>query len=178
MKTWADLITDVHLEILLRLIAATCAGMVIGLNRDLHDKPMGMRTLGLVSLGSAVVVLAGSDLGDLTIHRDAASRIIQGVLTGLGFLGAGVILREPERLEIHGLTTAATVLIAATFGVSAGLGEWFLTFVGTVIALALLVFGKSVEHFFGRALKRPKGSSKASDEEIQRGESDRRDRAP
>ncbi len=79
--------------------------------------------------------------------------MIQGILTGLGFLGAGVILREANKLEIHGLTTAATVLIAATFGITAGLGEWFLTFVGTVMALTLLVFGKPVERFFGRALK-------------------------
>ena len=179
MKTWADIITPVHLEMLLRLLAATFAGMVIGLNRDLHDKPMGMRTLGLVSLGSAIVVLAGSTIGDLNVHQDAASRVIQGVLTGLGFLGAGVIMREPDRMEVHGLTTAATVLIAATFGISAGLGEWFLTFAGATIALALLVFGKPLEFLFGRLL----GSSShhegaGSDEVIQPAKSDHRHEGP
>ncbi len=130
MVTLPDLITDAHMEMLLRLLAAMFAGMAVGLNRDLHDKPIGMRTLGLVSLSSAVVVLAGSSFGDLHFRQDAASRVIQGILTGLGFLGAGVILREEKKLQVHGLTTAATVLAAATFGITAGLGAWFLTFVG------------------------------------------------
>ena len=73
-----------------------------------------MRTLGLVSLGSAMVVLVGSSYGDLHFQQDAASRVIQGILTGLGFLGAGVIMREEDKLEVHGLTTAATVIIAAS----------------------------------------------------------------
>jgi putative Mg2+ transporter-C (MgtC) family protein len=177
MKNWADLITPVHLEMLLRLISATFAGMVIGLNRDLHDKPMGMRTLGLVSLSSAIVVLAGSTIGDLDVHQDAASRVIQGILTGLGFLGAGAILREPEKMQVHGLTTAATVLIAATFGISAGLGEWFLTFGGAVIALTLLVFGTPVEQFFTRMLKQ-RDRAEASDEKIQSRKSHDRNGAP
>ena len=150
MPSW---ITADHLEMSLRLGAAMFAGMAIGLNRDLHGKPIGMRTLGLVSLSSAIVVLAGSTYGDLHFHQDAVSRVIQGILTGLGFLGAGVILREESKLEVHGLTTAATVLIAATFGITAGLGAWFLTFAGTLLALMLLVFGKPVEHVFNRALK-------------------------
>jgi putative Mg2+ transporter-C (MgtC) family protein len=177
MVTLAEMITDDHMEMLLRLIAAMLAGMVIGLNRDLHDKPIGMRTLGLVSLGSAVVVLGGSSYGDLHFQQDAASRVIQGILTGLGFLGAGVIMREEDKLEVHGLTTAATVMIAASFGITAGLGAWFLTFVGAVMALTLLVFGKALERVVYRALKSEKSGTRSHDE-IETAERHKADREP
>ena len=177
MVTLPDLITDAHMEMLLRLLAAMFAGMAVGLNRDLHGKPIGTRTLGLVSLSSAVVVLAGSSFGDLHFQQDAASRVIQGILTGLGFLGAGVILREEKKLQVHGLTTAATVLAAATFGITAGLGAWFLTFVGTVMALTLLVFGKAVERVFHRALKGHDGEA-GSNDEVQPAQNDKAGREP
>jgi putative Mg2+ transporter-C (MgtC) family protein len=141
-----------QVEMVLRLLLAMMSGMVIGLNRDLHDKPIGMRTLGLVSLASALVVLAGSAYGHVHFEEDAVSRVIQGVLTGIGFLGAGVILRRQGRSEVQGLTTAATVWIAAALGVTAGVGAWFITLVGDALALALLVFGKPVERTFNRLL--------------------------
>src|SRR5215467_6692627 len=77
MDTW---------EITIRLGAATLAGVALGLNRDLHHKPTGVRTPGLVGLGSAVAVVAEGDPG-------AVSRVVQGVVTGIGFLGAGVTMR-------------------------------------------------------------------------------------
>ena len=89
-----DLADRELLETAFRLLVATLAGMAIGLNRDLHDKPVGMRTLGLVSLSSALVVLSATGYGSLHYGEDAASRIIQGLLTGVGFLGAGVILHD------------------------------------------------------------------------------------
>ncbi|WP_210483254.1 MgtC/SapB family protein [Microvirga antarctica] len=179
MITWPDVITDEHLEILLRLGAAMLAGMTIGINRDLHGKPIGVRTLGLVSLSSAIVVLAGSSYGDLRFDQDAVSRVIQGILTGLGFLGAGVILREESRLQVHGLTTAATVMAAATFGITAALGAWFLTFTGTVLGLTLLVFGKTLERAISHALKPHKPDlSVRLGEEIEPREGNRTERDP
>ena len=86
-----------QIEMSLRLCAATIAGMVVGINRDIHDKPIGMRTLGLVSLGSAIVVLAGSVYEGIHFGQDSASRVIQGIMTGLGFLGAGVDPAGPEQ---------------------------------------------------------------------------------
>ena len=65
--------------------------------------------------------------------QDAVSRVIQGIMTGLGFLGAGAILRERNEMQVHGLTTAATVWIAAGLGVTAGLGAWFITIAGTLV---------------------------------------------
>lgn len=102
------------IEAALRLVVATLAGMAIGLNRDLHNKPVGMRTLGLVSLGSALALLSATSFGKLEYDQDAVSRVIQGLLTGVGFIGAGVVLHDKSRMKIHGLTTAATVWVAST----------------------------------------------------------------
>lgn len=141
-----------HLTILLRLVVATFAGMAIGLNRDKQNKPIGMRTLALVSLSAAAVVLTGTVYGEEQFHQDALSRVVQGVLTGVGFLGAGVIMRGKDNIEVHGLTTASTVWIAAALGVTSGLGAWFITFVGTAIALLLLSLGKQLEYSLLRLL--------------------------
>ena len=84
-------------DIALRLVAATVAGGTIGLNRDLHGKPIGVRTLGLVCLGCATAIIAVYDIGNGQPDPNAASRVMQGVLTGIGFLGGGdgVVLGQP-----------------------------------------------------------------------------------
>src|SRR5262245_10908865 len=105
-----------HVEILVRLSCALVCGVVIGLNRDLHGKPAGVRTFGLVSLGSAVVILAS--LQASPENADAMSRVLQGILTGIGFLGAGVILHRTDPVRVAGLTTAAAVWITAGLGVA------------------------------------------------------------
>lgn len=152
---------DYHaqIEILLRLCAAAMAGMAIGLNREIHSKPIGMRTLGLVSLGASVVVLSGSAYEGFHYAQDAVSRVIQGILTGLGFLGAGAILYGKDRQEVQGLTTAATVWIAAALGVTAGLGLWFITIAATGLALFLLVPGRHLETRLIRIFRRPDRSN-------------------
>ena len=129
----------------LRLCGATIAGMLIGINRDIHNKPIGMRTLGLVGLGSAIVILSGSVYEGLHFGQDAVSRVVQGIMTGLGFLGAGAILRGRDQMQVQGLTTAATVWIAAGLGVTAGLGAWFITIAGTLVTLFLLTYGTRLE---------------------------------
>ncbi len=158
MGEWLPWILVDHadqIEILLRLCVATIAGMAVGINRDIRNKPIGMRTLALVSLGSAIVILSGSVYEGLHFDQDAVSRVIQGILTGLGFLGAGSILRGKDGTEVQGLTTAATVWIAAGLGVTAGLGAWFITIAGTVVTLILLTYGTRLEvrlvRIFGRS---------------------------
>ncbi len=94
-------------EITLRLGNAALAGNLIGLNRDLHGKPIGLKTLGLVGLATAMVVMAADPSGDTSKLSDAASRTVQGILTGIGFLGAGVIVRAEHHFRIRGLTSAA-----------------------------------------------------------------------
>jgi putative Mg2+ transporter-C (MgtC) family protein len=143
--SWLSVEYADQIEMTLRLCGATIAGMLIGINRDIHNKPIGMRTLGLVGLGSAIVILSGSVYEGLHFGQDAVSRVVQGIMTGLGFLGAGAILRGRDQMQVQGLTTAATVWIAAGLGVTAGLGAWFITIAGTLVTLFLLTYGTRLE---------------------------------
>ncbi len=119
------------LEAGIRVLAAAVAGLLIGLERERLDKTAGLRTLALVSSGCAIFVVTAAIAAPTEIVRLAA-----GAVTGIGFLGAGVILQE--RGQVLGLTTAATVWTAAALGVSAGLGALPITAIGTVLALFLL----------------------------------------
>ncbi|MET0667481.1 MAG: MgtC/SapB family protein [Methyloceanibacter sp.] len=131
------------LDIFLRLGAAVAAGMLIGLNRDMADKPIGMRTLGLVALGAALASLAVIEVKDLADHPDALSRVvqgaIQGIMAGISFIGAGVILRDRENKTVEGLTTAATVWVTAALGIACGLGAWGIAGVALALSLGLLL---------------------------------------
>lgn len=130
-----------ELDDVLRLLVAATTGLLIGIDRDVSGKPVGMRTLSLVSLGAALVSIAAIEFQNLRDHPDALSRVVQGVitgvLTGVGFIGAGVILRDRDAKTVHGLTTAATVWIAAGLGIACALGAWLL--VGAAIAITLLI---------------------------------------
>ena len=142
------------IDIVLRLAAAAAVGMVIGLNRDLSGKPTGMRTLGLVALGSAVVALATTTLPLVATQPDAQSRVvqgvIQGVLTGIGFLGAGAVLRDRSGMEVRGLTTAAAVWVTAALGIACALASWVVVVAGVAIALALLVLVRPLDRWIER----------------------------
>jgi putative Mg2+ transporter-C (MgtC) family protein len=148
-------------EMGLRLLAATAAGVALGLNRDLRGKPTGVRTLGLVALGSALVTVAALDAqigaGRLSDHPDAASRVVQGViqgiLSGIGFIGAGVILHDQSRRRVRGLTTAAAVWVTAGIGIVCGLGAWSVVGIAMALVLAVLVFGGWAERTFQRLVK-------------------------
>jgi putative Mg2+ transporter-C (MgtC) family protein len=132
---------DSSIEIALRLVAATLAGGVIGLNRDLHGKPTGVRTMGLVGLGSALIVVAAGLVGG----NGDATRAVQGIVTGIGFLGAGVIVKDSTSDRIHGLTTAASIWLTAALGVTCGLGHWVLALVATVLSFIVLMLGGRFE---------------------------------
>ena len=134
---------------LLRLLAAALVGVILGWPRQMSEKPIGMRTLGLVSLGAAMVTVVALRYPALAGHPDAVSRILQGIVQGLtvgvGFIGAGVILRDTSTNKVHGLTTATTVLIAAALGIACGLGDWLVAGVGLVLALIILIVLKRFE---------------------------------
>jgi putative Mg2+ transporter-C (MgtC) family protein len=132
-------------EVALRLLAGTVAGMVIGIDRAQMGRGTGVRTLGLVGLGTA----AATAIFDATGHEDAASRVVQGLVTGIGFLGAGVIVRRPNDVFPRGLTTAASVWITAALGAAAGAGVWTVVGTGVVVAFLLLAVGPRVEKLFG-----------------------------
>ena len=139
-------------EVILRLGVATLAGGLIGLNRDLHGKPIGLKTLGLVGLATALVMAMTDQTADTGKFSDAASRITQGVLTGIGFLGAGVIVREKQHFRVRGLTSAASVWLAACVGTACGLGHWRIVATALSIALLLLTFGQRTERWLHHAL--------------------------
>ena len=141
-------------DIVIRLLAAAAAGGLVGLNRDLAQKPIGVRTLGLVSLGAATVSVATIQVQGMAENADAMSRvvqgIIQGIMAGISFIGAGVILRNAQAGTVEGLTTAATVWVAAALGIACGLGAWRTVTVATILALVLLVMVAWVERLYER----------------------------
>jgi putative Mg2+ transporter-C (MgtC) family protein len=133
-------------EIVLRLGAATLAGGLIGLNRDLHSKPIGLRTLGLVGLAAAMIVVLAQSSGT------PDTRLIQGILTGVGFLGAGVIIHADQNSRIRGLTSAACTWLTACIGIMCGAGQWKIVTVGLVITFIVLIAGGRAEAWLHRAL--------------------------
>ena len=149
-------------EIVLRLTVATLVGCVIGLNRDLRGKPAGLRTHSLVTLGSALLALAILHMSATGggAPGDALSRVIQGIVTGIGFLGAGVIIRDPAG-HVRGLTTAATIWISASLGVVCGIGYWLPVMVAMILIFLVLLFGGPLELFVGRLLGRTSGDSQS-----------------
>ncbi|HEU5019782.1 MAG TPA: MgtC/SapB family protein [Pseudolabrys sp.] len=134
----------VEIDEILRLCIATLVGIAIGFNRELRGKPLGMRTLALVALGAAIASTTAIHFGSLSEYPDALSRVvqgvIQGVLTGIGFIGAGVVLHDRQTATVRGLTTAATVWIAAALGISCALADWVVVTTGVVLTL-LVLFG-------------------------------------
>ena len=146
-------------DIVLRLGAAILIGGAIGLNRELHHKSTGLRTLGLVALGSALAVLAVSQDAQADV-----SRVIQGVITGVGFIGAGVILHRPTGgKRVHGLTTAATIWVTAAMGVLCALAAWRILVVAVVLVFLLLVFGGPIEKWCHKRLGSAGGVDQGDD---------------
>ncbi|MEA2434338.1 MAG: putative Mg2+ transporter-C (MgtC) family protein [Actinomycetota bacterium] len=145
-----DIPTLTTAELVLRILVAAALGGVIGLERELSDQPAGLRTHILVVLGSCLFTLVGAYglsafAGNDQVNLDP-TRVAAQVVSGIGFLGAGAILREG--LNIRGLTTAATLWVTAAIGVAVGLGYWVGASVTTVTGIAALVGLKRVERMF------------------------------
>ena len=151
-------------EITIRLGSATLVGSLLGLNRELRGKPAGLRTNALVSLGSALLMLtaiAVSATQDGEIDAAVLSRTIQGIITGIGFLGAGVIIRDASSTKVHGLTTAALIWLVSALGILCGVGVWPPVLVGTGLTLLILIFGRPLEKALHRRF--PKLTEKDSE---------------
>src|ERR671917_1703578 len=129
-------------HVIVRLVAATILGAVVGIQRERAGKPAGLRTHMLVTLGTAVFVLACSGVG---MSSDGLSRVIQGIVTGIGFIGAGSILKLNEERDIQGLTTAAGVWMTAAIGVAVGLGSVGVAILSTVFTLIILTLAGHYE---------------------------------
>jgi putative Mg2+ transporter-C (MgtC) family protein len=122
-------------RVLLRLISAVLLGALVGFEREKAGKPAGLRTHILVCLGTAIVVLACTGA---RMNMDGLSRVIQGIVTGIGFIGAGSILKLDQERDIQGLTTAAGLWMTAAIGISCGLGTLGLALIATVLTLTVL----------------------------------------
>jgi putative Mg2+ transporter-C (MgtC) family protein len=128
---------DQWLRVAVRLAAAVLLGGIIGVQREQTGKAAGLRTHMLVALGSCLFVVV--------IPSGEASRIIQGVATGIGFIGGGAILKLREQQEVHGLTTAAGIWMTASVGVAAGLGHLATAFFSGILTWVILAIVAKLE---------------------------------
>jgi putative Mg2+ transporter-C (MgtC) family protein len=127
-------------RIIIRLLAAMLLGAMIGFQRERIGKPAGLRTHMLVALGAALFVLAPLEAG---MDLDGLSRVLQGLATGIGFIGGGAILKLHEQREIEGLTTAAGIWMTAAVGVAVGLGRLPVALMSAILTwIILTVFSK------------------------------------
>ena len=142
-------------DVFMRLAAGAALGGIIGINRELQRKPAGFRTHAMVSLGATLMTIAG--LGLMSSDTSSLSRILQGLVAGIGFVGGGAILRSQEHPDagVHGLTTASSIWVVAAIGITAGLGMWEASVTATAIALVLLTLGERVDRWL-RKLTRQK----------------------
>jgi len=130
------------IHVIIRMTAAMLLGSVIGLQRESKNKPAGLRTHILVTLGTTVFIVACNSFG---MSSDGLSRVIQGIVTGIGFIGAGSILKLNQERDVKGLTTSASVWMAAAIGVAVGLGALGVALLATFVTLIVLMLAGKVE---------------------------------
>ena len=143
------IITGVEIGIVIKLIIAAILGTLIGLEREVHQKPAGLRTHVLVCIGATLFAIVSFSTTGPTIDQ---SRIAAGVVLGIGFLGAGVIFQTTDK--IRGLTTATELWVLAAVGLAVGIGMYFAAIATTIIILFILVPGKFLEKRAQKVLKK------------------------
>lgn len=133
-----------YTEVTIRLLAAIVMGGILGWDRERADKPAGLRTHMLVALGSASFTLLGFEVGAHLSPRTGEgfdpTRVLQGVVGGIGFLGAGAIIQN--RGQVSGITTAASIWVAGALGAAAGVGAYVLAAISSVLALLILLVAR------------------------------------
>lgn len=141
-----------HIDLIIigRVLGALTIGAMIGFERSFHGRPAGFRTHALVSIASAVlmIVTVYQEQWMTAVTHDAIrtdpTRMAQGIMTGIGFLGAGVIFKEG--LTVRGLTTAASIWVTAAIGILVGIGFWFAAIVGAIATLIVLSVFRMIEN--------------------------------
>lgn len=148
-------------SIVFRLVLATAVGAALGINREFRQKPAGLRTHGLVALGAALLAMVGlkMSLSIASGELNALSRVVQGIIVGVGFIGGGAILRREQAQTVEGLSTAASIWVVAAAGTAAGAGMWRSALVTVGLALLLLIGGKPVD----RAIRERRAGDQAGD---------------
>ena len=132
-------------DLILRLLLAAGLGAGIGVERELRRKPAGLRTNILIALGSALFTTMSLELAR---EGGTPDRVTSQIVTGIGFLGAGAILRDGG--NVHGMTTAATIWVNAAVGVAAGAGQYMMASVATALTLVVLALLGPLERYFER----------------------------
>lgn len=140
---WDELIIipdwTLALQVIIRLLIAAFLGGIIGYERESKGKAAGIRTHMLVCLGTAMIIIVARLDG---IPQPEMSKVIEGVVAGIGFLGSGVILKRSQEREIWGITTAASIWTTSAIGLAVGLGQVWIAVVGLLVVwLILFVFG-------------------------------------
>jgi putative Mg2+ transporter-C (MgtC) family protein len=136
-------------DLAIRLLVAAGLGAALGLEREYHRKPAGLRTNILIAVGSALFTMLSVSL---TAQSGNADRVAAQVVTGIGFLGGGAILHQRD--SVHGLTTAATIWVNAAIGMAAGLGQLALASAATALTLVVLAVLGPIEGYFERRANR------------------------
>ena len=139
------------LRVVIRIVTAAVLGGILGAERERARRPAGLRTHMLVALGCAVFVLFPAESG---MAKEDLSRVIQGVATGIGFIGAGTILKRPDSGDVEGLTTAASIWLTGAIGLAVGAGQLWLPVIAVASAWMILSFSQR----FGKS--QASGSSK------------------
>lgn len=164
MESWWQYVGgSVELETVCRLLMAIAGGAVIGWEREKRDKPAGLRTHMLVSLGAAVFMVGAMELSvglkaENPAIRVDPTRALAGIIGGVGFLGAGTIIQS--RGSVHGITTAASIWVSAAIGTCCGVGLYRLALTCGVLALGVLWVVGFLERFVFRTKDTPHADSR------------------
>ncbi len=148
-KYWSTVALQINLVVFLSLAGALLLGLLVGYERSYHGRAAGMRTYGMVCMASAALtVLAGYPEQWFGAHAFMGlaadpTRIIQGIVTGIGFLGAGVIMKEG--MNISGLTTAASIWASSAIGILVGVGFFAAAILLTLLSASLMMWGSRIE---------------------------------
>jgi putative Mg2+ transporter-C (MgtC) family protein len=142
---------DHFVALVARLVIAGVLGGLLGFEREMLNKAAGLRTHILVALGSAVFVAASLEAG---VSPDHLTRVVQGVATGIGFVGAGAILKAESEERVRGVTTAASIWLTAAIGMAVGAGRLWVPVVATLLALLVLSVGRRFEEWLEARMKR------------------------
>jgi putative Mg2+ transporter-C (MgtC) family protein len=148
-----------EMELCLRMVVAVICGAVIGAEREWHGKPAGLRTNILISLGAAIFTLISAKMA--AQYNGDATRVAAQIVTGIGFIGAGAIIRAEG--GVHGLTTAATIWLVAAIGMCCGAGFYFLAGIATAIAFLVLLGLVPIDRYFAKLRKRKNPHEKHDD---------------
>ena len=142
---------QVDINSLLPLVVALVLGTVIGIEREVHKKPAGLRTNALICMGAAAFIVIAERIG---LTPDAVSRMTAGIVTGVGFIGGGAVLRDRE--NISGVTTAATIWVVTSIGIACGMKLYDIAVAVTIFSLLILTILSPID----KKLRKTKGAAK------------------